>query len=222
MEQQQTQIRVLPKIEDLYADKEQMSALNDLNKILNAEPHPSWLQPHPIAKKKIETENGKMEVPCVYVTVQRMEWLLTNIFIVWNLEILTVQLIANSVCVTVRLHYLNPVTNEKCFSDGVGAAPIQTDSAAGAVEFQRMKSNAIQIGAPAAESFAFKDAAEKLGKIFGKDLNRSDKVFYDNIYSKFVNAEAKQKSIDTAGLAVKGAKGALDKLDILKAKRTAK
>jgi len=29
-------------------------------------------------------------------------------------------------------------------------------------------------GLPAAESFAIKDAAEKIGRLFGKDLNRKD------------------------------------------------
>lgn len=209
----------LPKVEDLYADKEELSQFNELNKILNSEPNIQWLQAHPYAKKKINTESGVIEVPCTYVTVQRMEWLLTNIFIVWNLEILQVQLMANSVVVTVRLHYRNPIDGKMYFSDGVGAAPIQTDSGAGAIEFQKMKNNAIQIGAPAAESFAFKDAAEKIGRIFGKDLNRPDQVYYTNLYDKFVQQDQKQRAIDASNLAVNSAMGALSKLDELKAKR---
>jgi len=35
--------------------------------------------------------------------------------------------------------------------------------------------------APAAESYAVKDAAEKIGKIFGKDLNRADQIVYDEL-----------------------------------------
>ena len=34
---------------------------------------------------------------------------------------------------------------------------------------------------PAAESYAVKDAAEKIGKIFGKDLNRADQIVYDEL-----------------------------------------
>jgi len=42
--------------------------------------------------------------------------------------------------------------------------------------------------APAAESYAFKDAAEKFGKIFGKDINRKDNITYiDRIYAS-INA----------------------------------
>jgi len=35
--------------------------------------------------------------------------------------------------------------------------------------------------APAAESYAVKDAAEKIGKLFGKDMNRADKIMYDTL-----------------------------------------
>jgi hypothetical protein len=45
-----------------------------------------------------------------------------------------------------------------------------------------MNSSAIQIGAPSSESFAVKDACEKFGRIFGKDLNRKDNVNYDRLY----------------------------------------
>lgn len=37
------------------------------------------------------------------------------------------------------------------------------------------------IGTPAAESYAIKDAAEKIGKLFGKDMNRADQINYDNL-----------------------------------------
>ena len=38
---------------------------------------------------------------------------------------------------------------------------------------------------PAAESYAVKDAAEKLGKLFGKDLNRKDAFGYTALGNKF-------------------------------------
>jgi len=55
-----------------------------------------------------------------------------------------------------------------------------------------MKTMAIQMGAPAAESLAVKDAAEKIGRIFGRDVNRDrDKVMNDASYAglaeRFVN-----------------------------------
>ena len=44
------------------------------------------------------------------------------------------------------------------------------------------------MGAPAAESYAVKDAAEKIGKLFGKDLNRKDNINYDNLKDKYAKA----------------------------------
>ena len=180
------QKRQLPTLDDLYNDKEVATQLNDLNKLLNAEPPKEWVEPHPIATKVIKDANGqKQTVPCVYVTVQRIEYLLTSIFLSWQLEIKEVKILANSVCVTVRLYYQNPVTGALQFQDGVGAVPLQVNKGANATDFTQIKSNAVQIGAPAAETYAFKDAAEKIGKIFGKDLNRADKVYYSNLDKKF-------------------------------------
>lgn len=36
---------------------------------------------------------------------------------------------------------------------------------------------------PTAESYAIKDAAEKLGKLFGKDLNRKDELAFEAKYA---------------------------------------
>ncbi|GIV35327.1 MAG: hypothetical protein KatS3mg031_2862 [Chitinophagales bacterium] len=58
--------------------------------------------------------------------------------------------------------------------EGVGAAPVKTAQGSGALDLDKMNSSALMTGFPAAESFAIKDAAEKLGRIFGSDLNRKD------------------------------------------------
>lgn len=166
--------RNLPAIRDLYKGEVELAKQNDLNILLNQEPKADWVKAHPMFKDKVK-----------YIPIERIEYLLTSIFIKWNVEIRTVQLIANSVVVTVRLSYLNPITNEMDFQDGVGAAPLQTDKDAGATDWTKIKSDAVMKAAPAAESFAVKDAAEKIGKLFGKDLNRADKIMYDSLGGKF-------------------------------------
>ena len=164
----------LPALQDLYNDKALAKKESDLNTLLNHEPKKEWLRLHPIAKG------------VKYMPIERIEYLLTSIFQVWNVEIKEIKLIANSVVVTVRLLYKNPLTGEMLFQDGIGASPLQTDKDAGAIEFNKIKSNAVMLAAPAAESFAVKDAAEKLGKLFGKDLNRADVIMYDKIGEKFI------------------------------------
>lgn len=170
-----TQQRQLPTLAQLY--NEDSLALsenqNSLNVLLNEEPPTSWIKTHPIVK------NLK------YVAIDKIEYLLTKIFIQWHLEIKEVKVVANSIVTIVRLHYKDPVSGIMLFQDGVGACPLQVNQGARADDFGAIKSNAVQIGAPASESYAFKDAAEKIGKIFGKDLNRADTMSYESLLGKF-------------------------------------
>lgn len=163
----------LPAIKDIYSESVDIVKENNLNVLLNQPPKESWIKQHPIAK------NVK------YIPIERVEYLLTSIFIKWNVEIKSVLLIANSVVVTVRLYYMNPITNEMEYQDGLGASPLQTDKGASATDWTQIKSDAVMKSAPAAESFAVKDAAEKIGNLFGKDLNRADKILYDSLVGKF-------------------------------------
>lgn len=184
----------LPTLQDLYSDKIEITKQSQLNIILNSEPKSEWVKVHPFVK------NLK------YLPIERIEYLLTMIFSKWSVEIKSVQLIANSVVVTVRLYVQNPITGEMDFQDGVGAMPIQVQKGQGATNFEKMNSSAIQIGTPSAESYAIKDAAEKFGKIFGKDLNRKDVMIYADrlhaqietikvmdIIEQFDNATSKQE-----------------------------
>jgi len=160
----------LPAIKDLInSDLIQLEEVNQLNILLNQQPPKEWLKEHPMVKG------------LYYIPIDRIEYLLTRLFFKWKVEIKNTQLIGNSVCCEIRLHYFNPVTNEWEWQDGVGASPLQTDKGAGATEFNKLKSNAVMMAAPAAKSYAVKDAAEQLGNIFGKSLNRADKAAYESL-----------------------------------------
>lgn len=170
--------RQLPKIEELYGDIELASKHNDLNRLLNCQPKPEWIFENKFAG------NSK------YIKVGTIEYLLTSIFIKWRVEVRSIQVIANSVVATVRLFVLDPVTNEWDWQDGVGASPIQTKAGAPATDFSQVNTSAVQMAAPAAETYAFKDAAEKFGRLFGKDLNRKDEMNYeDTLQKRFIPKE---------------------------------
>lgn len=165
-------VNKFPTLEDLYSDKAIINKQNQLNIILNAEPKKEWIKTHPFVKN------------LNYLPIERVEYLLTMIFTKWRVEIKEVKILANSIVTTVRVHVQDPITGEWEYQDGVGAMPIQISKDAGsAIAFEKMNSTAIQIGSPASESFAIKDACEKFGRIFGKDLNRKDSVNYDRLYS---------------------------------------
>jgi len=163
------QIAKVPTLAELIEDNDQSIKENALMVLLNQNPPEAWLKTHP-------TVRGH-----VYLPINRVEYLLSRIFGKWWVEIKNTQVIANSVAITVRVYVQNPITKLTEWNEGVGAAPIQTDSGKGAMDWNFAKSHGVQIAAPIAESFAIKDAAEKWGKLFGKDLNRKDVINYDSL-----------------------------------------
>lgn len=174
-ELQKIEKRPLPKIDDLYNDVELASKQNDLNRLLNCQPKQEWIRDHPFAKN------------VRYLPIAIVEYLLTSIFIKWRVEVKSTQVIANAVQVTVRLHVQDPISGEWDWQDGIGAAPIQTKKDAAATDFSQVLTDAVMKAAPAAESYAIKDAAEKFGKIFGKDLNRTEFINYEVTLDKKLN-----------------------------------
>ena len=162
--------RKLPALAELYnGDLELKKDQNELNVLLNQSPKSDWIKEHPFAKG------------VKYIPIGRIEYLLTRLFIKWKIEVKSIQTIANSCVVTIRLHYQNVENDEWSWQDGIGAAPIQTEKDSGAMNWDKVRTDSVMKAAPAAESYAVKDAAEKIGKIFGKDLNRKDEIIYDSL-----------------------------------------
>jgi hypothetical protein len=175
--------RKLPTFRDIQiGDIAIPGKLNALNVLLNQEPPEVWVKQHPIAKN------------VQYIPIDKIEYLLTKIFIVWYPEVKECKMVANSILTVIRLHYQNPITGQMEWTDGVGAANLQVNAGEKASDFDKIKFNAVEIAAPKSKSAAIKDAAENLGKIFGKDLNRKDTLGYDSLLNtnRFENAKAKE------------------------------
>lgn len=176
----------LPTVQELYslAQISELKKQQDLLTILNMEPQPEWIKVHPHIKQIAIIQGREVEIPYLYVPIGIQEWLLTAIYSRWRLRVNSYSLLANSVAVHATLMVRNPITGEWDEQDGLGAAPLQTNKGASATDWTQIKSAAVQMGLPAAEVYAQKDAAEKFGKIFGKDLNRRDTMTYGNLGSK--------------------------------------
>jgi len=177
-ENQKKEAGKLPQLVDLYKDKGLEIRKNDLAFLLNQKPSEDWIQKHPYVKD------------LKYIPIGRIEWLMTSIYKSWKVEIKEIQLIGNSIVATVRVHYCNPLDGLWDYTDGVGASVLQTDKGAGAIDFNFLKSSAVQMAAPSAETYAIKDACEKLGKLFGKDLNRGRDIGYENIIKQSQKLQA--------------------------------
>jgi hypothetical protein len=167
-----TQLTKLPTLQELLIENEDSLKQNALTVLLNQDPPAKWLVQHPMIRDYR------------YIPIEKIEYLLTRIFGNFNVEIRSTQIVANSVVVTVRLHVINPINGQAMWQDGIGAAPIQTDKGAGATDWNAVKTDGVQKAAPAAETYAVKDAAEKFGKIFGRDVSRKGSMNYTDLLKK--------------------------------------
>ncbi len=155
--------------------KEQLKKLQDgevFKKVVNQEPPKQWIKSHPIAKG------------VKYLPIDKVELMLDTLLEGWRVEIKDVSQLAQSIVCTVRVHYKNPVTSEWSFQDGVGATPLKTKKGSTAADLGSILNDAVATGAPAAKAFAIKDAADHIGNLFGRNINRKDALGFSGIYEK--------------------------------------
>ena len=162
----------LPTIQDLHFDKVEAFKKDKLNQLLNNPPPVQWLRKHPM-HKKLE-----------YIPISMIEMSLTMIFQEWKVEVIDYKQMFQSVSCHIRLHYLNPITNKWMFHDGLGAVAVQTNKGSDASDLGAIKSDAVMKALPAAKSYALKDAADHLGKLFGRDLNRDETIGFFSKYEE--------------------------------------
>lgn len=150
---------------------EEFKATDEFLQIVNQEPPKNHLHNHPLASG------------VKYIPISVVETMLTKLFQYWNVEVRREGQLLNSVYVAVRLHYRHPISGRMVYQDGIGAVQIQVDKGKDASDLKSIKPNAIMLALPAAKSFAIKDAAEHIGKVFGRDMNRKDTLAFNPSYS---------------------------------------
>lgn len=167
----------LPALQDLVGDEVDVFKNDQLNLLLNQEIPAAWIKKHPF----IKDHN--------YITIQRVETLLTMIFQEWKVEVIGYSQLFNSVSCHVRLHYKSPLDGSWKFHDGLGAVGVQTDKGESASNLNAIKQDSVMKALPAAKSLAIKDAADHLGRLFGRDLDRKDQVEFTPKYFTKWNQE---------------------------------
>jgi hypothetical protein len=152
----------LPTLGDLFDDPKLAGKTESLNAILNTPPPDKWLKKHPT----IDNHS--------YLPIDKVEYLLRKIFKRYRIEITNQGTAFNGVWVTVRVGYLNPITNDWDHQDGIGAAQLQTKKGTSPADLANINFGAIQMAFPIAKTLAVKDACDHIGNIFGANLNRKD------------------------------------------------
>lgn len=157
----------LPAISDLHTDVDKFEKQDAINYLCNQLPAQAWVRENKFAG------NSK------YIPVGIIETLLQKIFKSFSVEVLREGVMFNAVYCTVRLHIKHPIDGTDMFYDGVGAVQLQTKQGASPADLVNINNNAVMMALPMAKSYALKDAAEHIGKLFGRDLNRKDVINYE-------------------------------------------
>ena len=157
----------LPKINDLYSDKLSTQKNDVYVTLMNQQPKAEWVKLHPFIKGY------------KYLPIERIEYLLKTIFKRYRIEITGQGQSFNGVWVTVRIHYLHPITGEWDFHDGIGASQLQTSKGTSPADLGNINNGALSMAFPMAKTIAIKDACDSFGKLFGSDLNRKDIINYE-------------------------------------------
>lgn len=158
----------LPTIAELFEDSIELAGKSEgLNLILNTPPPDKWIKTHPFIS------NYK------YLPIDKVEHLLRKIFKKYRIEVIREGTAFNGVFVVVRVHYLNPVTGEMDFHDGIGACQLQTAKGTSPADLGNINNGAISMAFPIAKTVAIKDACDHFGNVFGCNLNRKDTIPFD-------------------------------------------
>lgn len=122
----------------------------------------------PVNPKAVRQNQGQSYLPISYIEAQ-----LDRFFKgAWSCEVVSYQLLVDSIAVHVRLKVYLPGAGN-ITRDGLGAVPVQLAKGSARTEFQNITTGAIQRNLPAAKSFALSNAAQSLGEQFGRNVVRN-------------------------------------------------
>lgn len=110
-----------------------------------------------------------------YVSIGVIEKKLDELFSgLYKISCLEFKQIANELVVIARIEYFHPIAGVWLHRDGVGGAQIRWAKGVDITDMNGKYKNALVADAPHAYAEAIKNAAKKIGNIFGRNLNRDD------------------------------------------------
>ena len=146
-----------------FAQISKLEMVGDIDKVtelLNQDPPKEWIK------------TNKYAGSSKYLSIDKIEYLLKTIIRGYKIEVTGQGTAFNGVWVTVRVHYVDMITGNWEFHDGIGSEAIQTKAGTSASDLINITQGAISIAFPKAKTAAIKDACHHFGRLFGSDLNR--------------------------------------------------
>lgn len=141
-----------------------------------------------------KTPDGKART----INISHVEMTLDEMFFgLWETENFKWSVISNEVVGSIDLVVVHPITGIKLKRTGAASIIIQMNKAPENLSAQEKsqwalgvnnkKANALDLGFPKLKAECLKNAAQSLGKLFGRDLNRGEKADSFNPLIKTVN-----------------------------------
>jgi len=144
--------------------------LQSFTEKLNREPNPAEIEKTPDGRA------NSLPISFVEMTLDEL------FFGQWGTRNYTTKLISNEVVGELELYVVHPVSGIEITRVGSAAIIIQVDKApdditgkernSWALDVMNKKPNALDLGYPKLKAECVKNAAQSLGKIFGRDINR--------------------------------------------------
>lgn len=152
---------------------ETFSSLEGFVNALNQEPNP--------AEIKINEAAGNSK----YIPISHIEMELDERFMgLWETENFRWSVIANEIVGAIDLRVYHPIARVWIKRTGAAAAMIQQKKDSDITDISAKFKNTLVKDFPHLEAECIKSAAKKLGKMFGRDLNRKHDDAYHSIYSE--------------------------------------
>lgn len=130
----------------------------------------------PPKKEKIQTHQGYQYLP-ISVVEKELDKMYFGLV---QYECVSYSQVFNEIACHARIKVFHPVIMQWLVYDGLGSAVIQQDANTKVIDFQLFKKpNALQLTLPKAYAEAIKNAAKKIGKLFGADINRKFEDVYE-------------------------------------------
>lgn len=145
-----------------------IKSIEDFTKKLNIAPKQENLQ---------KTPDGKADyLPISFIETQLREDFMGLV----QYEVVSERREINEYIVVARIKVFHPIIRQWMSYDGIGSGQIMQDSGTTLQQFtEAKKKNALEMGAPKVYAEAIKNAAKKIGKKYGADLNRKFEDFYE-------------------------------------------
>lgn len=137
--------------------------------ILAAAAFKAKLNEHPKQNKILVHPQNKKN----YLPVSHIETELDECFLDWETVNFRWQVVTNEIIGTIELRVLNPITQKWSTKTGAAAVLIRQNSGSSIDDVKAKIKNALEGDFPHLLSDCLRNAAKKLGKRFGRDLNRN-------------------------------------------------